>query len=138
MKTDVSIHFSIKGQTPEDLAKKLDAYCSGENLKNPKFDFSERADGAPRNVLHHCFFLDEVTKQGMPIEVYHILDTFSEDSVCWYGTSGLGITWDRRLMLENLKKIGGIAIFLGDINAISVIEEYKIAMEQGIECIMIP
>jgi hypothetical protein len=139
MKTDVSIHFTLKGQTTKEIAKKLDAFCDGENLNNPKFDFSERLEGAPRNVLHHCFLPEKVVKEkGFPTDVYDdILDPFSEDKVCWYGTSDYGLVWDRRLMLENLKKVDGLAIFVGDIKE-GVEEEYNIAKELGIECLFIP
>lgn len=139
MKTDVSIHFTIKGQTTKELEAKLDAFCSGENFNNPKFDFSERQFDDKRNVLHHCFLPEKVVKEkGFSTEVYDdILHPFSEDKVCWYGTSDYGLVWDRRLMLENLKKLDGVAIFLGEIKE-GVEEEYKIAQELGVECILIP
>ena len=139
MKTDVSIHFTLKGQTTKELSDKLDKYCSGENLKNPKFDFSERLNGAGRNVLHHCFLPKLVLeKKGFSNEVYDdILDPFSENKVCWYSTSDYGLVWDRRLMLENLKKLNGVAIFLGEIKE-GVEEDFSIANELGIECIIIP
>ena len=41
MKTDVSIHFTIKGQTVEDVNLKLDAYIE-DNKDTLPFDFSER------------------------------------------------------------------------------------------------
>lgn len=139
MTTDVSIHFTLKGQTTTELNQKLDAFCSNENVHNPKFDFSERAIGAPRNILHHCFLPKKIVEEkGFSTEVYDdILDPFSEDTVCWYGTSECGLEWDRILMLENLKKLDGIAIFLGEIKD-GVAEEYEIAKQLGIECILIP
>lgn len=135
MKTDVSIHFTIKGQTVEDINAKLDVYINNNQGKLP-FDFSERTE--PRSVLHHCFLPEKVVKEkGFSTDIYtDILDPFSEQKVCWYGTSDYGLEWDRRLMLENLKKLNGLAIFIGEIKE-GVADELQLCNELGVETLII-
>ena len=139
MKTDVSIHFTLKGQTIEQIDKKFSNWLDSDNYQG-QFDFSENDEEEPRNVLHHCFLPKEkVFARKVGTEVWDFLDTISEHIICWNGVwnDGDSIYWDRRLMLENLKKLDGVAIFLGEIKE-GVEEEYKIAQELGIECILIP
>lgn len=137
MKKDVSIHFTTKAQSIEHLNKLLTTFCEGENYNNPKFDFSEATQ--PRSVLHHCFLPEETVKEkGFSNEVYEtILNPTSEHQICWYGVSGrLGLVWDRMYMLENIKKLNGIALFIGELKE-GVLEEFEIAKELGIECIVL-
>ena len=135
MKTDVSIHFTIKGQNVEDLNSKLDKWFT-ENQENLLFDFSERTE--PRSVLHHCFLPKKIVEEkGFSTEVYDvILDSLSEQKVCWFGTSDYGLVWDRQLMLENIAKLDGVCVFLNEIKE-GVKEEYDIAKELGIDIIEI-
>ncbi len=135
MKTDVSIHFSIKEQTIEELNNKFDNYIK-KNQDNLPFDFSEQT--SPRSVLHHCFLPEKIVEQkGFSTQIYDdILHPTSENKVCWFGTSDYGLEWDRRLMLENIAKLNGISIFIGEIKE-GVKEEYDLAIELGIECILI-
>lgn len=134
MKTDVSIHFTIKGQSVNDLNDKLNNYIFKNEIP---FDFSERTE--PRSILHHCFLPEAIVKEkGFSTDIYDIiLDPMSEHKVCWYDASGLGLVWDRRYMLENLAKLNGVAIFIGEIKE-GVSDEYALAKELGIECILIP
>lgn len=136
MKTDVSIHFTTKGQTVEEINKKLDNYII-ENQEDLPFDFSEST--SPRSVLHHCFLPKKIVEEKkFSTEIYDIiLDSVSEQKVCWYGVSDYGLPWDRRLMLENLAKINGIAVFIGEIKD-GVLEEYEMIKELGVEYILIP
>ena len=136
MKTDVSIHFTIKGQTVEDVNLKLDAYIE-DNKDTLPFDFSERT--TPRSVLHHCFLpKKQVIEHGFPIDIYiKILHPMSEHKICWFGTSDRGLEWDRRLMLENLAKLNGLAIFVGEIKE-GVSEELQLCLELGVETLIIP
>lgn len=137
-KYDVSIHFSLKGQTIEEIEEKLDLWLQSENYQG-QFDFSER-DDEPRSVLHHCFLPKKIVEQkGFSTEVWDFLEMFSEDNVCWNGVSGegMGLVWDRQYMLENIKKINGVSIFIGNIIE-GVEEEYKLANELGIDIIVIP
>lgn len=135
MKTDVSIHFTTKGQSVQELNKKFDEYITSNQNSLP-FDFSESTN--PRSVLHHCFLPEKVVKEkGFSNEIYEdILHPTSEHKVCWYGTSDYGLVWDRRLMLENLKKLNGIAIFIGEIKD-GVKDEYDLVLELEIEHLII-
>ncbi len=136
MKTDVSIHFTTKGQTVEEINKKLDQYFR-ENQHKLLFDFSEST--TPRSILHHCFLPEKlVIEKGFTTEIYDdILHSISENKVCWYGTSDYGLVWDRLLMLENLKKLNGVAIFIGEVKE-GVLEEFNIVKDLDIEHILIP
>lgn len=132
---DVSIHFTIKGQTIQEVDKKFNNWIMC-NSKNLPFDFSESTE--PRTVLHHCFLpKKEVEEKGLSTEIYDIvLDPTAEQQVCWYNASEFGLVWSRRLMLENIAKLKGIALFIGEIKE-GVLEEYNIAKELGINIIHI-
>ena len=136
MKTDVSIHFTTKGQTVEEINKKFNDYIDN-NQGNLPFDFSEKTE--PRSVLHHCFLPEKMVKEkGFSNDIYEdILHPTSENKVCWFGTSDYGLEWDRLLMLENLAKLKGVAVFIGEIKE-GVAEEYKIVQDLGIEVLLIP
>lgn len=136
MKTDVSIHFTTKGQTVQEINKKFNDYINN-NQKTLPFDFSERTE--PRSILHHCFLPEKVVKEkGFSTEIYdEILHPTSEQKVCWFGTSDYGLVWDRRLMLENLAKLKGVAVFIGEIKE-GVKEEYELCQELNIDCVLIP
>ena len=138
-KYDLSIHFTLKGQTVEQVDEKFSKWLDSDNYQG-QFDFSENDEEEPRNVLHHCFLPKEkVIARKIGTEVWDFLDTISEHIICWNGVwnDGDSLYWDRRLMLENIQKINGISIFIGDIIE-GVKEEYDIAQELGIECIVIP
>lgn len=136
MKTDVSIHFTTKGQTVEELNNKFDKWID-ENKSNLPFDFSEPSE--PRSVLHHCFLPEKVVEEkGFSTEIYDtILNPTSEHKICWYGVSDYGLVWDRQLMLENLKKCNGIAVFIGEIKD-GVKVEFDLVQELGIDYVLIP
>ena len=135
VKTDISIHFTIKGQTIAEINEKLDKYIT-ENQGTLPFDFSEST--TPRSILHHCFLPEKlVIEKGFSTEIYDdILHSISEHKVCWYGTSDYGLVWDRRYMLENLAKLNGLAVFIGEIKE-GVQEELEIAKELGIDVLLI-
>ena len=138
-KYDISIHFTLKSQTVEQVDEKFSKWLDSDNYQG-QFDFSENDEEEPRNVLHHCFLPKEkVIARKIGTEVWDFLDTISEHIICWNGVwnDGDSLYWDRRLMLENIQKSNGISIFIGDIID-GVKEEYDIAQELGIECIVIP
>jgi hypothetical protein len=138
-KYDLSIHFTLKGQTVEQIDQKLNNWLDSDKYQG-QFDFSENDEDEPRNVLHHCFLPKEkVIARQIGTEVWDFLDTISEHIICWNGVwnDGDSLCWDRRLMLENIQKVNGISIFIGDIIE-GVKEEYDIAVELGIDCILIP
>lgn len=136
MKTDVSIHFTTKGQTVEEINTKFNEYIRN-NQEPLAFDFSERTE--PRSILHHCFLPEKLVKEkGDSTDIYDdILHPTSEDKVCWFGTSDYGLEWDRIYMLENLKKVNGLAIFIGDLKE-GVLEDFKTVQDLGIEFLLIP
>lgn len=134
---DVSIHFTIKDQSIESISQKLNRFID-DNAKQLQFDFSYRTE--PRTVLHHCFLPEKiVVEKGFSNEIYEaILEPLAEDKICWHGVSGdLGLVWDRQYMLENIKKLNGLALFIGDIKE-GVKDEFDICQELGIHVIKIP
>jgi len=134
MKHDVSIHFNTNDQTLEEVETNINYWFDkGQKL----VDFSERAEDDARSVLHHCFLpRDEAVKRGFKA-TYNLLDSICEHHVCWYDISTYGIEWSRQLMLENLKKVDGTAIFVGAIKG-GVEEEHKIATELELDIVHIP
>jgi len=133
-KYDASIHFTIKGQTMEEIDKKIDIWLENQSL----IDFSEKAEGEPSSVLHHCFLPREtVVAKGFGTEVVDVLDEISgENQIRWFGASDtLGMS--RLLMLQNIKRLNGIALFVGEVKE-GVKEEYELATQIGVECILIP
>lgn len=137
-KYDFSIHFTIKGQTCEEIEKKIRAWEQSENYDG-QFDDDE-SDGEIRTVMHHCFLQERVIKEkGFSTEIIDMLDMLCDDVICWNGVSGeeLGLVWDRTYMLENIKKLNGVSIFVGEIKE-GVLEEFETAKRLGVECILIP
>lgn len=138
-KYDLSIHFTLKNQTISQIDEKFSNWLDSDKYHG-QFDFSENDENEPRNVLHHCFLpKQKVIVRKIGTEVWDFLDTISEHVICWNGVwnDGDSLHWDRRLMLENILKVNGISIFIGDIID-CVKEEYDIAQELGIDCIIIP
>jgi len=135
MKRDVSIHFTIKEQSVSLINDKFLKFID-DNQATLSFDFSERT--TPRTMLHHCFLPEKmVIEKGFSNEVYEeILDRITEHKICWYGTSDYGLAWDRQYMLENLAKLNGLAIFIGEIKE-GVLEELELAKELGIDILLI-
>lgn len=137
-KYDLSIHFTLKGQTCEEIEQKFRAWEQSKDYEG-QFDEDE-TDDEIRTVLHHCFLPEKVVKEkGFSREVWDLLDMLSEDIVCWNGVSGedMGLVWDRIYMLENIKKLNGVSIFIGEIKE-GVLEEYETAKRLGVDCILIP
>lgn len=136
MYTDVSIHFTVKGQTVSEINQKLDDWFNHIEGDLP-FDFSETTE--PVSALHHCFLPEKTVKEkGLSNEIYEdILHPFSERKVCWFGVSDYGSAHDRLYMLQNLQKLNGIALFIGEIKE-GVKEEYDLCIELGIQTILIP
>ncbi len=134
-KYDASIHFTIKGQTMAEIDKKIDKWLE-EN--KAIIDFSEREEGESAAILHHCFLPREaVIVKGFGTEVVDSLDEISgENQIRWFGASDdLGMS--RLLMLKNLKRLNGIALFIGEVKE-GVKDEYELAAQIGVECILIP
>ena len=132
MKLDVSIHFQTDSQSVEEVRRKLYSHIDKTELP---FDFGERE----RTILHHCFLPEkELQNRNIDTNIYEeIFKEFAEFHICWYGLSPYGLVWDRQLMLENLKKVNGIALFIGEITG-GVEKELKLCKELDIEFILIP
>lgn len=131
---DVSLHFTPKGQNVQEIFNKIDNWLES----HPEvIDFSERAEGEPRTVLHHCFMRRaDVEAKGFDTTICDELETFYEDTVCWNGVSQSTIGMDRLLMLQNLKRLNGVAIFAGNIIE-GVKDELELAKQIGVETIII-
>ena len=135
MKKDVSIHFTIKGQSVGEIAGKL------ENARKDgllPFEFSIEEQEV-RTVLHHCFLPEKLVKERkFSTEIYdRVLNPMTVHQVCWFDASHLGLLWSRKLMLENIKKTNGVAVFVGEIKE-GVEEELRLAQNAGVEIIHIP
>jgi len=131
-KFDITIHFTIKGQQVSQISDALNAWLK-ENSKI--VDFSERKEGEPTTVLHHCFLPEAIVKQkGFPMDVVDFLDGIATDQVHWYSTSD-DLAESRLRMLQNLKRLNGIALFVGEIkegvaDEFFMIEQMNIAYEK--------
>jgi len=137
---DYSVHFTLKGQTLEQIKEAFDILLMTEKLEKESDD-----------VLHHCFLPRIVVEQrGWTTEVLDFLKGVNNRSrVCWYrATEGEtiedgvidekkeAILRDRFTMLKNLAKLNGTAFFIGaQIDGVK--EEYEIAKALGLRIIQI-
>lgn len=131
---DVSLHFTPKGQDVKEIFNKIDKWLENNS---DTVDFSERKEGETRTVLHHCFMKRaDVEAKGFDTTICDELECFSEDTICWNGVSQSTIGMDRLLMLQNLKRLNGIAIFVGNI-VDGVREELELAKQIDVKTIII-
>lgn len=137
MKTDASIHFTTKGQDVKALFAKLKYYLD-EHAEHFTFVQTTESNVISNNVVHHCFLPEKVVKEkGWSNDIYDcVLNAVANNKVCWFGVSDYGLDWDRRLMLENLKKVDGLAIFIGNISD-GVKDEYDLAIDLGLDILLI-
>ena len=77
-----------------------------------------------------------VVQKQFGMEVVDFLDTLSHDQVRWYGASQ-NLEECRFLMLQNLKRVNGVAIFVGEIKE-GVKYEYELAKKMGVRIVEIP
>lgn len=124
--SDVSIHFQWETHTLEDIECAINDYFN--TVKELDFDFCYETQGDSRTVLHHCFENRNDEKEGL----YEIIDMLASDDVCW----NTGANRQNILMLENVKKLGGASIFVGDIIG-DVAKDFCIAERMGIPIIRI-
>ena len=126
---DFSLHFTLKEQEFQTLLNNFRKWCV-ENSNSIDIDQYD-------TVLHHCFMRkSDVIAKGWDTIVCDKLELICDQNICWNGTSQMTIKEDRVLMLQNLKRIGGLAIFVGDIKD-GVKEEYDLVVEMGIPNISI-
>lgn len=126
--TDFSLHFTEKNQDLETLKKKFREYS------NNHFNLSSKSSQA--YCMHHCFVPREQLKQTMNEYVCDFLDSISPRQMRWY-TATTRKENNCIEMLKNLRKINGVAIFLGNIND-DVAHELAVAKQAGVEIIRIP
>ena len=135
---DYSVHFTLKGQTLEQIKEAFDILLMTESLVKETDD-----------VLHHCFLPRIVVEQrGWTTEVLDFLRQINPfKRICWYRTTEGDVAYresekeesilrDRWTMLENLAKLKGTAFFIGaQIDGVK--EEYEIAKSLGLRIIQI-
>lgn len=135
MKYDISIHLD---QTIDlrVLMDKLDDWIFS-NKGNLPFDFSEPTD--PITVLHHYYDGEEIYDSGSSDKnIYDIiLNPLSEHIVCWKGASSYGLGRDKIYMCQNLKKVSGLAMFLGP-KTKEMEEELEFLQEIKVDILEIP
>lgn len=140
-KFDFSIHFTLKGQTIDEVNELFDWWLkkqaedkdskTGEVLFG-SVDFKEIG----RTNIHHCFMNPTILNQKrIPLTVYDFIGEISRHTVCWNDPSK-PLTENRRAMLVNLKRLDGVAIFIGKIED-GVLEELQIAQSLNIQIIEI-
>jgi hypothetical protein len=127
---DFSLHFSTKNQDLEVLKKRYYDF-DAETLENDSALVSELLGDEDDLVLHHCFMPEKAKETG----VQDFLDTVCEEIVCWFGSS-VSVEHSRYTMLRNLKRVGGVAIFLGEIKD-GVKHEHELAKSLDIPCILL-
>lgn len=91
-------------------------------------------------ILHHCFLPRHIVEsKGFDTDLIDFLDWFKgESQVKWFDTFD-NINHQRILMLQNLERLNGVALFLvGDEPIEGVKEELDIAMAMKIDCYKIP
>lgn len=124
---DITIHFSIKDQ---DIFKII--YDLKDCIESD--DGPENGGDLIKNnaIIHHCHMRkQDVISKGFSTELYDQLDSIKLKKVCWNGSTNDGLNVDRILMLDNLKKVNGIAIFIGEIKD-GVKEEYDYCISNDI------
>lgn len=127
---DVSIHFTLKGQSLDDVKTKLTEWFKSESGKK-RVDLSDKD-----TVLHHCFLSrKEVLELGFSTDVVDYLESLCGNMVNWKYVSD-SLHKSRELMLENLKRLDGLAIFVGDI-VDGVFEEYDIVFSKGVNVMIL-
>lgn len=146
-KTNISVHFTTKGQTVEEIQEKLTNFFNSQAETTPqRFQVNlthpmqkDEYLTSERTVFHHCFLpLMEVKNRNFPTSIYDVvLNHLRGMRLCWYGISDFGIHWDRKLMLENLYNVGGVALFVGEIKD-GVKDEFEMVKRLGIDFIIIP
>lgn len=126
---DFSIHFTLKEQSLDSIKEKLRKwYC--ENVGTIDLTSKDR-----QTVMHHCFLPREIViENAYSTSLVDMLDTITKTQVRWYNAGIEGLTESRWRMFENLKRVGGVAIFIGDIKE-GVKEELEIANEKCIPVI---
>lgn len=134
---DWSVHFTPKGQSVPQILGTLNDWLNSPEAKELLGIGSEcETDEDYPVVLHHCFMRkSDVELRGFSTEICDGLQEVScGNQVCWNGVSEQNIETDRHLMLQNLQRVGGVAIFIGDIID-GVEEEYELCGKIGVSIV---
>lgn len=127
----ISIHFTTKGQSVNEIYDKLMKFINkNQSLKN-KSSFKYNPN---ETYIHHCFLpLETVIEKNFSTEIYdNILNNkqICRGYACWYKNQD-DLDENRLDMLTNLKRLGGVAIFIGEIKD-GVKVEFDMVKELGI------
>lgn len=130
---DFSLHFSTKDQDFEVLKQKYYDFDADTLESNEVLNTSSDAEEL---VLHHCFLPEKLcVEKSIPLDAVEFLETVCESQVNWYHVTDK-VEMSRYVMLRNLKRLGGVAIFLGEIKG-GVKEEYELARHLEIPCVLL-
>lgn len=129
MKKDFSIHFTIKGQELATIEKAFHKFMNGHPLLNEEnFGVRSHTCQLPRKV---------VEEKGFNLGIIEFIESLTDgNDVNWFFACAT-LEMSRNQMLETIKRLDGVSIFVGEIRD-GVAEEYKTAKELGIETIEIP
>ena len=141
-RTDFSLHFQTKTQTPKEVFGQFDNWYAkeGKNLLGDKTEGDEF-----NSTLHHCFLSMEKFERDVKPNVLREKVDIIQETLEYLESEGEQVNWSqvdpnlgmcRLFMLKNIKKLNGISIFIGDIID-GVKEEYDLAVQIGIECILL-
>ena len=134
---NISFHFTLKEQTIEEVRTAYHAFIDA----NPELSLSlggyskeeanKRTDAY--HVANHCFLpKDLLEKKEKPLDVPLFFESISMHTLCWYGSTGLGVEYDREAMFRNIKLSNGICCFLGK-SSKGVEKELLLAEKWGCE-----
>lgn len=124
-----SVHFTIKEQSIKDIENKFFNWANQNNLLHElKNELKVHSCTMPRRIV-------EERKWDLGIVEFIECLTDGNDINWFYSSNTIQIS--RLFMLENLKILNGIAVFIGEIKE-GVKDEFDICNSLGIETILIP
>lgn len=131
---DFSLHFTTKEQSLKGIEQKWNDF-DAETLESGEV-FAEESE----LIFHHCFLPESLVANGDYPQIVHdtieFLDSVAEEQVRWFQTE-VTVEASRYAMLRNLKRVGGVAIFVGEIKE-RVKTEYELVRSLGVDCILLP
>lgn len=108
MYTEASIHFTIKGQTIEEIEGAFNEWYMNQTI----VDF-----GTGYTRLNHCFLTrEQVTERGFDTGVVDMLDKLAVNQTRWMDEHSLEeAPIQRTAMMKHMEESNGVAIFVGAI-----------------------
>lgn len=129
---DFSLSFSLRHQTVEEVRAKFEKF-----LKADHETISEKGSAEGCTTLHHCFLhRAEAKKKGFGTKVSDFLAKQADNVVCWNGASDKSLDMDRSLMFATLKRLNGVAVFIGDDEG-GVADELDYAKAFGLDVVLL-